>query len=352
PCRLRHPAPPRSGGLGFLRPALPAHGAQLPLVPGARRDCAGAGNGSGLGAHLRRLRALLRVCRRGHGSRPRSHVIDRVAALSALRQRGRGEDAQDTFDVSFLAQLASRPAGLCDRGGRGDPRRFAAVHQRAWAGRLRGALRLAGFVARLLGVGFAPRRHRAHRGGALRRRRVGGRRGADLPGAGGAAGRFGSARARGGRARARRSGDVLRVGADRRPFSPARPFGADPILGRLAVRRGVDCLLSPRWKGAAGVSAARTISTTPRRIGAQVPDRLHHVIPPEGVPIRFVVALAGDRVGAFILDILIIGAVLLVFWIPLAILAGMHFIPDDLVLAGLLLVTFLVRTFYFSFFEL
>lgn len=100
------------------------------------------------------------------------------------------------------------------------------------------------------------------------------------------------------------------------------------------------------------MSAARTISTTPRPIGAQVPDRLHQVITPEGVPIRFVVALAGDRVGAFILDILIIGAVLLVFWIPLAILAGMHFIPDDLVLAGLLLVTFLVRTFYFSFFEL
>jgi len=87
-------------------------------------------------------------------------------------------------------------------------------------------------------------------------------------------------------------------------------------------------------------------------IGAQTPERLHEVITPEGVPVRFAVALAGDRVGAFMLDALIICAVLLVIWIPLAILAGMSLIASDLVFAGLLLVTFFVRTFYFSFFEL
>ena len=87
-------------------------------------------------------------------------------------------------------------------------------------------------------------------------------------------------------------------------------------------------------------------------IGAQTLERLHEVITPEGVPVRFAVALAGDRVGAFMLDALIICAVMLVIWIPLAILAGMSLIASDLVFAGLLLVTFVVRTFYFSFFEL
>jgi len=97
---------------------------------------------------------------------------------------------------------------------------------------------------------------------------------------------------------------------------------------------------------AAGIPGARP------PIGVQTPERLHEVITPEGVPVRFAVALAGDRVGAFILDVVIIFAVLLVFWIPLAILAGMTVIASDLVLAVLLLVTFVVRTFYFSFFEL
>lgn len=99
-------------------------------------------------------------------------------------------------------------------------------------------------------------------------------------------------------------------------------------------------------------ASAPAIPATRPPIGPQTPERLHEVITPEGVPVRFAVALAGDRVGAFILDLLIICALLLVIWIPLALLAGMSLIGGDLVLAGLLLVTFVVRTFYFSFFEL
>ncbi|MGB8931426.1 MAG: RDD family protein [Anaeromyxobacteraceae bacterium] len=85
---------------------------------------------------------------------------------------------------------------------------------------------------------------------------------------------------------------------------------------------------------------------------ADRPEQLREVVTPEGVPLRFVVALAGDRVGAFVLDLAIVGAILLAIVIPLAILAGKGLMTGDLVLAIAVLAIFLVRTFYFVFFEL
>jgi uncharacterized RDD family membrane protein YckC len=81
-------------------------------------------------------------------------------------------------------------------------------------------------------------------------------------------------------------------------------------------------------------------------------ERLREVITPEGVPVRFAVAQAGDRLGAFVLDLLAIAALVLVIVIPLVVLVGRGILEGDLVLAVAVLAIFLVRTFYFAFFEL
>jgi len=81
-------------------------------------------------------------------------------------------------------------------------------------------------------------------------------------------------------------------------------------------------------------------------------ERLRDVVTPEGVPIRFAVALAGDRLGAFLIDLLVISGIVLAVVLPLAWLAGHGVMEGDLVLAIAILVIFLVRTFYFAFFEL
>jgi uncharacterized RDD family membrane protein YckC len=89
--------------------------------------------------------------------------------------------------------------------------------------------------------------------------------------------------------------------------------------------------------------------------GAQAaapPARLREVVTPEGVPVRFAVALAGDRLGAFLFDVMIIVAILLAVVVPLAILAAREKLEGDLVLSIAVLAVFLVRTFYFVFFEL
>jgi len=81
-------------------------------------------------------------------------------------------------------------------------------------------------------------------------------------------------------------------------------------------------------------------------------ERLREVVTPEGVPIRFAVALAGDRLGALLLDLLAIAAIVLALLIPLALLAARGIFEADVVGAAALLAVFLVRTFYFTFFEL
>jgi len=83
------------------------------------------------------------------------------------------------------------------------------------------------------------------------------------------------------------------------------------------------------------------------------PDaRRRVVVTPEGVPIQFAVAAAGDRVGALILDLLLIGAGVLAVLVPLFWLAAAGRATADLVIATAILATFLLWTFYFPFFEL
>jgi uncharacterized RDD family membrane protein YckC len=86
--------------------------------------------------------------------------------------------------------------------------------------------------------------------------------------------------------------------------------------------------------------------------GARRAERLREVVTPEGVPIRFAVALAGDRLGAFLLDLALIGAIVLALVAPLVALFAGGVLGGDLVVALAILAVFLVRTFYFAFFEL
>ncbi len=81
-------------------------------------------------------------------------------------------------------------------------------------------------------------------------------------------------------------------------------------------------------------------------------ERRREVVTPEGVPIRFAVAPAGDRVGALALDLLAILVVVLVLLVPLIWLAAAGVVAADLVFAVMILAAFLVWTFYFAFFEL
>jgi uncharacterized RDD family membrane protein YckC len=96
------------------------------------------------------------------------------------------------------------------------------------------------------------------------------------------------------------------------------------------------------------------VSAAPRAVlAAALPERVKEVVTPEGVPIRFAVALAGDRAVAFVLDQLLMMGILIAVGLALAgaALVGLP-VGGDLALAILLLAWFLVRTFYFAFFEL
>ena len=86
--------------------------------------------------------------------------------------------------------------------------------------------------------------------------------------------------------------------------------------------------------------------------GAGQPGRIREVVTPEGVPIRFAVALAGDRLGAFLLDFVAINLITLALIVPLIVLSVKGLFSSDVVGAAALLAIFLVRTFYFTFFEL
>lgn len=71
---------------------------------------------------------------------------------------------------------------------------------------------------------------------------------------------------------------------------------------------------------------------------------------PEGITVSFRVATAGDRLAAFLLDIVIIGGLTLV----LGVLAVLSFFSDagEVAVAFSLLAAFFLRNFYFMFFEL
>lgn len=95
------------------------------------------------------------------------------------------------------------------------------------------------------------------------------------------------------------------------------------------------------------------MSATPRR----TPDTQRALITPEGIDLRLHIANAGQRVGAFLMDVLIIGLVLVAVTI-LAVLMGIGaavgggMAGAEVMAVIWLLVFFLLRNFYFTGFEL
>ncbi|HEX6738293.1 MAG TPA: RDD family protein, partial [Vicinamibacteria bacterium] len=76
--------------------------------------------------------------------------------------------------------------------------------------------------------------------------------------------------------------------------------------------------------------------------------RYREVVPPEGVPLRFAVARAGDRVGAFLVDgAMVVGATVVVALVTALMAAATR----GMGLAMGLLAFFLLRNFYFTWFE-
>ena len=82
-------------------------------------------------------------------------------------------------------------------------------------------------------------------------------------------------------------------------------------------------------------------------------DRATHreVVTPEGIPLSFVIAGAGDRIVAFLLDMLIITGVVLGF-VLLATAAGDDRTGHSWTGAVAILTLFILRNFYFTIFEL
>ncbi len=75
---------------------------------------------------------------------------------------------------------------------------------------------------------------------------------------------------------------------------------------------------------------------------------VREVVAPEGVPLRFTLARAGDRVGAFLIDgVIVVGAAVLVAVAT----AALTLAARGVGLAAGLLAFFLLRNFYFTWFE-
>ena len=76
--------------------------------------------------------------------------------------------------------------------------------------------------------------------------------------------------------------------------------------------------------------------------------RVREVVTPEGVPLRFTLADAGERAGAFLIDLVILVTVSMALLIGSVILVGA---AGGFGLAIAFVAFFVLRTFYFTFFE-
>ena len=83
------------------------------------------------------------------------------------------------------------------------------------------------------------------------------------------------------------------------------------------------------------------------------PRRRREIVTPEGVALPVDLADRGERAAAVLIDLIIIVAALLVFWLALWLaLGGEDAAPSGWGLAFALVVSFALRSFYFTFFEL
>jgi uncharacterized RDD family membrane protein YckC len=78
------------------------------------------------------------------------------------------------------------------------------------------------------------------------------------------------------------------------------------------------------------------------------PKLIREIVTPEGIPLRFTLARAGDRAGAFVLDMVLqVIGVGLVIW-ALTVAVGER---ESWLTAAVVVLAFLVLNFYFAFFE-
>ena len=80
-------------------------------------------------------------------------------------------------------------------------------------------------------------------------------------------------------------------------------------------------------------------------------ERIREIHTPEGIPLRLELAPVGHRLSAFLIDLMAIGLGFIILLVLTLLLLGAGFF-SGWVLGALLLVAFLLRNFYFIFFEL
>lgn len=98
----------------------------------------------------------------------------------------------------------------------------------------------------------------------------------------------------------------------------------------------------------ASLPPAAAVRTAVRTAG---PKGLRTVVTPEGVALPVELASRGERAAAFLIDLTILGAALTGLGL-LAVLLHFRGVPGEPLVIFLLLVTFVLRSFYFIFFEL
>lgn len=94
--------------------------------------------------------------------------------------------------------------------------------------------------------------------------------------------------------------------------------------------------------------------TLDKRAAPSLPRGMMEVVTPEGVPLRFTLADAGERAGAFLIDLFILALVCLGVLLATVIFEaiGVQIGMGGWGVAIVVILLFLLRTFYFAFFEL
>jgi uncharacterized RDD family membrane protein YckC len=79
------------------------------------------------------------------------------------------------------------------------------------------------------------------------------------------------------------------------------------------------------------------------------PKLIREIVTPEGIPVRFTLARAGDRATAFLLDVVLqIVVVVAILWAVAVAVGG----SDSWLTAVIVVIAFLLLNFYFAFFEI
>jgi len=79
------------------------------------------------------------------------------------------------------------------------------------------------------------------------------------------------------------------------------------------------------------------------------PKLVREIVTPEGIPVRFTLARAGDRAGAFVLDMVLqVVVVVAILWALSAAVGG----AGSWLTAVVVIIAFLLLNFYFAFFEI